>query len=652
MDDTAAWLEEIGLGQHAELFRANDITAAVLPELTDEDLRQLGLSLGHRRLLLKAIKDRAKSSDEAATRQTALVAEPSAPEAAALRPEAERRQLTVMFVDLVGSTELSARLDPEDMRAVIAAYQNACSEVIRRYEGHVAKYMGDGVLAYFGYPRAHEDDAERAVRAALELTGAVGKQIASDGTRLAARIGIATGQVVVGDLVGEGAAQEEAVVGETPNLAARLQGVAAPGSLVIAASTRRLVGAVFELRELGPQPLKGFPALASAWRVLGESRAQGRFEALRGRRLTPLVGREHERALLLERWRWASEGDGQVVLLSGEPGIGKSRLIRAHREQLPGAPYTAVSQFCSPYHTNSALHPMIGLLERAAGFTPEDPYEQRLDKLEALLTLSTERLQEAVPLLAALLSIPAGERHPRLELSPERQRQRTLEVLVDQLTGLAARRPVLAVYEDVHWADPTTLELLDLIIDRSRRLAVLVLLTFRPEFNPPWAGQAHVTELPLSRLGRRQGTAIVERLTGGKALPEAVLDQIVAKTDGVPLFVEELTKTVLESGLLTDAGERYDLAGPLPPLAIPATLHDSLMARLDRLSAAKEVAQMAAVIGREFSHALLEAVAERSAADLEAALDHLIAAGLVFRRGRPPDATYSFKHALIQDTAY
>ena len=418
---------------------------------------------------------------------------------------------------------------------------------------------------------------------------------------------------MVGELIGEGAAQEQTVVGETPNLAARLQALAAPGSVVISQATRRLVGGLFELADLGPLRLKGFAEPLAAWRVEGEGRAEGRFEALHGERLTPLVGREHELGILLERWAWAKDGDGQVVLLSGEPGIGKSRVIRTLRERLGDEPYTPLSHYCSPYHTNSALHPVIGLLERAARLDRDEPPEAQLAKLEAVLGRSSDRLDEVVPLLAALLGVPTGERYPALTLTPEVQKRRTLQALVDQLAGLAAQQPVLALYEDVHWIDPSTLELLGLVIERIRQLPVLVLITFRPEFQPPWTGQAHVTTLTMSRLGRRQGADLVARVTGDKPLPAEIVEQIVARTDGVPLFVEELTKTVLESGLLADAGDHYELSGPLPPLAIPTTLHDSLMARLDRLAPVKEVAQIGAVIGREFSHELLAAVAPMSA---------------------------------------
>jgi class 3 adenylate cyclase/predicted ATPase len=644
--DLAAWLRSLGLERYAAALHDAEVTPGVLTELTEADLRELGLPLGPRKILLKAIRERSGAAEhDAASFPTAVPA--SAPGATA-----ERRQLTVMFVDLVGSTALASRLDPEEMGGVLKGYQNAVAGELSRFEGHIAKLMGDGVLAYFGWPRAHENEAERAVHAGLGVTEAVARLAAPEGAPLAARVGIATGLVVVGELTGAGEAQERAVVGETPNLAARLQALAEPGSVVIGPSTRHLVGGLFDCVALGAQALKGFAEPVRAWRVLGRSAAESRFEARQSTGLTPLVGREEELALLLRRWEQAKVGEGQVVLLSGEPGIGKSRLVRALRESLGDEPRTRLSYHCSPYHATSPLRPVMEQLERAAGFERNDPAEAKLVKLETLLREAGDGPAESAPLLAALLAIPTGDRHPPLDLTPQRQRVKTLEALLAQLVGLAARGPVLVVLEDAHWSDPSTRELFDQVVERVRDLPVIIVITFRPEFQPSWLGQPHGTLLTLNRLSRRQGAALVGRVTGARAMPEKLAEQIVAKADGVPLFVEELTKAVLESGLLEDARDHHTLRGPLPPLAIPATLHDSLLSRLDRLAPVREVAQIGAAIGREFSYDLLAAVAPLGDDELRDALARLVEAELVFRRGTPPHASYAFKHALVQDAAY
>jgi predicted ATPase/class 3 adenylate cyclase len=564
--------------------------------------------------------------------------------------DGERRQITVMFCDLVGSTALSAAMDPEDLRDVIGVYHACAAEIVARYEGFVAQYLGDGVLVYFGYPQAHEDDAERAVRAGLALVEAVGRLgVASE--RLQVRIGIATGLVIVGELIGSGEAKEPGAIGETPNLAARLQQMAKPNAVVIASSTRRLLGGLFDCQDLGTIEVKGFAEPMSVCQVLRPSAVESRFEALHAEQ-TPLVGREEEIELLLRRWRQAKDGEGQVVMLSGEPGIGKSRISAELLAELSNEHHIRLRYFCSPHAASSPLHPFASQLERAAGFAPGDSPNTKLGKLEALLTLSSKDLAEDVPVVAEVLSIPTEERYPPLNLTPPQKKERTLTALLVHLERLAGRQSVLTVFEDAHWIDPTSMELLERIVERVESLSVLLVITFRPEWEPPWVGLAHVTLHPLNRLNRREGAAMIEQLTGGKPLPREVADQIIVRTDGVPLFVEELTKTVLESGRLHDRDGQYVVAGPLPSLAIPTSLHASLMARLDRLAAAKEIAQVGAALGRDFSYELLHAVTPWEERALVGALDQLLKAGLVHGRGSPPDAVYTFKHALVQDAAY
>jgi predicted ATPase/class 3 adenylate cyclase len=645
LDELEKWLTPLGLAALAPTLRANDIDLDILPALSETDLEKLGLSLGHRRKLLRAAADLPHLSSSSS--------KPSAEQATirSIGASAERRQLTVMFCDLVGSTALSARLDPEDLREIIGEYHRCCAEQIITAGGFVAKYMGDGVLAYFGYPEAHEDDAERAVRSALSLVEAIPKLPSRHDAALNVRIGIATGLVVVGDLIGEGAAQEQGVVGDTPNVAARLQSLAEPGQIVISDSTRRLIGSMFEYRDLGRVTLKGLVDPVQAWQVLGASTVESRFEAQHGAALTPLIGREEELELLLRRWQRAKRGEGQVVLLSGEPGIGKSRLTVELQERLQDEPHTRLRYFCSPHHTGSAFYPTIAQLERAAKFERQDAPEAKLDKLVSLLGSSADRASD-VQLLAELLSIPTCDRYAALSWSPQQKKEKTFEALIQQLDMLSRRRPVLMVYEDVHWIDPSSRELLDMEVERAARLPVLLLITFRPEFAPPWTGQAHVTTLTLTRLDRREGAALVERLVGNNPLPDEITTEIVERTDGVPLFVEELTKAVLEAGIRRD-GSRAVSAAPLSALAVPATLHASLMARLDRLgTTAKEIAQIGAAIGREFSYELLVLVAQQNEEKMKASLRRLTDAGLVFCRGTPPQATFLFKHALVRDAAY
>ena len=641
--DVDAWLRGIGLGQYAELFRANDIEAELLPRLTADDLKDMGVaSLGHRKKLLEAIAALGAATDMSSQPQVAA-APPSA---------AERRQLTVMFVDLVGSTALSAELDPEDMRELIRTYQNTVAGEITRFDGHIAQYLGDGVLAYFGWPRAHEDEAERAVRAGLAVTAAASRMTTPSGKRLETRIGIATGLVVVGDLIAEGATQRHAVVGETPNLAARLQAVAEPAMVVIAGTTRALLGDLFVLSDLGPQKLKGISDPIPAFAVRGEQALESRFAARQAGGVAPIVGRDQELALLLERWRQARSGEGQAVLLTGEAGIGKSRITEALREAAAAEPHVLWRYQCSPYHADSALHPVIQQLGHAAGFTAEDTTERRLDRLEALLGATVDDVGAAAPLVAALVGLDGESRYGALSLTPVQRRNQTLALLVRQLAGLAGRTPVLWVVEDAHWIDPTTLELIELALDCVQGARVLLLITARPTFAAPFASHPVVTRLALNRLARAATQSIVSRITRGKRLPEVLLDEIAARTDGVPLFVEEMTKAVIESAVLREDVDAYHLDGPLSALAIPTTLHDSLMARLDRLQPVKAVAQTAAVIGRSFDHPTIAALADLPEAELADAMRRLVEAELVFRRGTPPDATYLFKHALVRDAAY
>lgn len=626
--DVRAWLAAGGFGQFADLFESRQIDGEALPLLTDAHLRELGIPLGPRVKLLAAIK------------RLPSYADPSA---------AERRRLTVMFVDLVGSTTLSSRLDPEDMRDLIRSYQHAIVTEVARYDAHVAQYLGDGVLVYFGYPRAHEDDAERAVRAALAIVRVIAAQRSPAGQPLAAHIGIATGLVVVGDLLGAGAVKEHAVIGETPNLAARLLELAAPGEVVMSAQTRVLTGNVFELRDLGPQRLKGMPVPVVAYSILSERTVETRFDAHQGAQLTAMVGREEELALLAERWQRAAAGQGQVVLVSGEAGIGKSRIVRALEDALAGEPHVRINNQCSPHHADSALYPMIQQLARAAGIAHTESVEVQLDRLESLLE-GAEKTEAA--LIAALLGIDGASRYGKIDLTPEQQRVRTFEALLNQLVRVSMREPVFWVLEDAHWIDPTTLELVELCVDRVAEVPVLAVITARPDFLHDFGNRRHITRMSLNRLGRSQIAAMVSNLARGKSVPEAVLSEIATKTDGVPLFVEELTKTVLESGILRETEEAFVLDGPLQRLSVPASLHDSMMARLDRHQSLKEVAQTAACIGREFGHGLLAKISSLPEDALRDALARLEEAELIFRRRTPQEQLYVFKHALVRDAAY
>lgn len=648
MSQIVNWLSGLGLEKYASAFAEAEIDFETLPELEEGDLVELGLPLGPRRKLWGAIKrlgaaptalvDTPKDTDHPAREMS----DPSA------SPDAERRHLTVMFIDLVGSTEMATRIDAEDMRSVITSYQNTVAGVVSRYEGFVAKFMGDGVLCYFGWPRANEDDAERAVRAGLSIINNVRKTSAPDGTPLATRVGIATGVVIVGDLIGSGATQEAAVVGGTPNLAARLQGVAQPNQLVLPKDTGRLLGSTFELKSIGAQNLKGIGAPVEAFVVEGETSVESRFAARQSGALTPIVGRDREIELMLERWALAKSGQGQMVIVSGEAGIGKSRITRAVIDEVTKDDHTRITYQCSPYHADSAFYPVIQQMFFAAGIFPPDSPDTRLDKLEALLGTDPEMLK----LVAPLLGLDGTARYGALDLTPAQQRAQTMQALTSLLVKQAEKSPVLLVYEDLHWIDPTSLELLEILLDAIADQPIMILATARPIFEYGFGGHPIVTRFALNRLGKEQIGGIVSKLTAGKAVPDEIMEIIANRTDGVPLFVEELTKTILESGALKEDGDQLVLNGPLSTIAIPATLHDSLMARLDRLQPIKEVAQTASCIGREFSHRLLAKIAHLPEAELGTALDGLINAELIYRRGLPPEATYLFKHALVRDAAY
>jgi class 3 adenylate cyclase/tetratricopeptide (TPR) repeat protein len=582
---------------------------------------------------------------------------PPAPAAVTAASDAERRQLTVMFCDLVGSTALSTGMDPEDLRDVIASFQNRCSAAIRRYDGFVAKYMGDGILVYFGYPRAHEDEAERSARAGLDIVDAVAELNVAvsrpPGVELAVRIGIATGPVIVGDQIGEGTASETAVVGETPNLAARLQALAQPNQIVVSAATRAMLGDHFDLEDLGAYELKGFGEPVPVWRVLSARDVESRFAATRTGRSVPLVGRQEEMGLLLRAWEGSCHGRGQVVLIQGEAGVGKSRLVEGLREAA-GKDYIWVPMRCSPFHTASAFYPIIEHLKRVFGWQPEDAAQQRLAKLEAGLGgFRSLPRSESVRLFADLMSVPVLEdRYPRLSMTAQQQRDATLDAIIAWLIEVAEQSPVLMAWEDLHWADPTTLETLGMLIEQAPTAAMLVVATYRPELTPAWPQRSHMTPITLNRLERPEVETMVSHLAGGRLLPGEVVDHIVAKADGVPLYVEELTKAILGSGVLEARGDAYVLRGSLAQLHIPETLQDSLMARLDRVPRLREVAQLGAVLGREFAYDMISALAGIEEQMLQSGLGQLVVDELLYQRGRPPRSRYLFKHALIQDAAY
>jgi class 3 adenylate cyclase/predicted ATPase len=643
MKGIAEWLESIGLAEYTQRFAENAIDLSTIRDLTDQDLKELGVLLGHRRKILRAIAELDVTTTIASTPPASKPERESS-------DDAERCHLTVMFCNLVGSNALATRSDAEDMLRAVVSYRAAIGAVIGRYQGMIAQYMGDGVLAYFGYPVAHEDSAVLAVRASLEILDVVTSLGADVSTALQVRVGIATGTVVMNELLINEITAGNVIVGETPNLAERLQTLAEPGTALICASTRRLTGGYFDYRDLDSLSAKGFAQPISASQVLGMSGIESRFEAMHTSKLSPLFGREEEMDLLFRRWRQAQE-QGRVVVLTGEPGIGKSRIAVALDERLKSESHITLHYFCSAHHTHSALSPFINQLQRAAGFRHTDSPEERLRKLDALLAQSTHD-PEHVAVLANLLSLPANDCYRLQDLTPQKRKEKTFAALLAQLDGSAARQPVLIIFEDVQWLDPTSLELLTAAVEHVPRLRALLLVTTRPEFTQPWPSYPHLTTIALTRLGRADGAALILRLTRGKTLPKEVMDHILAHTDGVPLFIEELTKMVLEGGLLREEDGAFVLVRPVPSLAIPTTLHASLSARLDRLSPVREVAQIGAVVGREFQYDLLRAVARLPSQRLDEALDQLVRSELIFCRGEIPYAIYTFKHALVRDAAY
>lgn len=645
MRDIGDWLEQLGLGKYTDVFAENDLTLDLLLELTEGDLKELGLSMGDRKRLLKAIShlDSEVRASESESSDLEL------PCTSSVQPaKAERRQLTVMFCDLVGSTPLAEKLDPEDLREIVAGCQEAWKGAIERFDGFVARYMGDGALAYFGYPRAHEDAAERAVRAGLGIIDSmatINEELRNRlDAELSVRIGIATGPVVVGNL-GEGTARESAAFGETPNLAARLQATAEPSAIVVSASTRRLTGGQFEFHYLGELNLKGVGRPVRAWKVSGESGAESRFEALYGERLTPLVGRTEELKLLTSRWERTKEGEGQVVLICGEPGIGKSRLCETVAAQIFEEPQHTLRYQCSPHYTNDAYRPVIRQLEHAAGFSIEDATTEKLEKLERLLQPDKD-IGTTLALLAELLSLPLNEPHESQKLDAQYKKELTIRALIGLIDRLSSDHPVLIIFEDLHWSDPSTKEFLTRLVEVAEDRSILILITLRPEFEPPWTAWSHTTLLTLSRISKKDSREMLSKLTGHHQLPEGIIGDLLEKADGVPLFIEEMSRAVIDLKTHSITGKTQSL------LEVPATLQDSLMARLDRLRIGKSVAQVGAAIGREFPRQLLDKACKMKSREIDRALDQLVESGLVFRRGGALGDTFMFKHALVQDVAY
>jgi class 3 adenylate cyclase/tetratricopeptide (TPR) repeat protein len=646
MSAVADWLDSIGLGKYAAAFETNEVSMGIVGELTDDDLREMGLPMGPRRTLLKAA---ATTLDVEPDEKNPRLPTTNATSGDPTRT-AERRQITVMFCDLVGSTALSEQLDPEDLRTLMQAYQKTAGAIMRSYGGHVAQYLGDGLMTYFGWPRAHEDDAERAVLAALDVVEAVKMVAASHPLKV--RIGVATGPVVVGETGDGDAAVPKLAVGETPNLAARLQDLAEADEIIVASGSHRVIGGAIVFEDMGEHTLRGIVEPVHAWKALERGQTSGRFEAAHSGPLARFIGRESEIAILLDRWRLACEGEGQMVMLCGEPGIGKSRIIEELRRAIADEKHLEVSYQCSSRHRSTALFPIADYFARMSDFDRHDTSEEKLDKLDSLIAYNELSVGEVAPLFAASLGIPTGDRYSPLQTTPHRLREKIAEALVMRGVELSKHQPLLVVIEDIHWIDPTTEEAMDLFADYCRDMRALLIATYRPEYDPAWLRHSHVTQLTLNRLGKRNAASIIDQVSSGKTLPDTVLEQVIAKADGVPLFVEELTRTVLESGLLVEGDAAYALAGPLPELAIPMTLHDSLMARLDRLAPVRDLVQIGSVIGRDFSRELLGNVSSMDEGDLDEALEAMVDSGLVFVTGVPPDTMYSFKHMLIQETAY
>ena len=626
-----SWLDSIELGCYAETFLANDIDFNILPDLTDADMRELGVTLGHRKLLLREIQKLSEqpTSSDADKQQTA--------------PAAERRRVTIVFSDLVGSTNLSVRYDPEDLSNVILAYQNCCEQVVRRWGGHILNYMGDGVVVSFGYPIAHEDSAERAVHAAREIVERISALRPIDDLQMSTRVGIATGEVVIGDLEGD-----ESVAGETPNLAARLQNLAKPDSIVISASTRRLINGIFDLESIGKHELKGFAEPLEVWEIKGVLQRTNRFEARHQQRQLSLFGRDEEIATLKTLWQDAKSGKGRVAVISGDAGMGKSHLCEALRQSIADEPHTRLRYFCTPFHQNSVLFPVISQLERATDIEAGDDNATRLAKLEARLETAKQGPTQVSALIAALLSIELDDRYEPLAMTSQRQRIETLEALQKEMAALAETNPLFLVFEDAHWSDPTTLEVFHTLAETAiQELPILLLITHRPDFEPAFKTEPWIHEIRLDRIQTSECHKIVADIAEAEGIPEKLVADIVLKSDGVPLFIEELTKAVLE--METDQkGRNGDLTAP----AVPDTLHDSLMARLDRLEAAKPVAQLGAVIGRRFIYGVLASVSGLDEPALLRALDDLVKSEVVQCHGEVPAASYTFKHALIQEAAY